>query len=97
MGLAANLVGHQPARVGIRIGRALLESDVRDLDARLQRLDAHLNAQPPHPAFAGIEHPINLNIGKIEGGDWASSVPAWPPPTTITSNSFGNNIGLPVF
>ena len=22
-------------------------------------------------------HPINLNIGKIEGGDWASSVPAW--------------------
>ncbi|WP_159994331.1 ArgE/DapE family deacylase [Roseomonas sp. 18066] len=27
--------------------------------------------------FAEIEHPINLNIGKIEGGDWASSVPGW--------------------
>lgn len=27
--------------------------------------------------FEGAEHPINLNIGKIEGGDWASSVPAW--------------------
>src|SRR3954453_1758066 len=27
--------------------------------------------------FADDPHPINLNIGKIEGGDWASSVPAW--------------------
>ena len=23
------------------------------------------------------DHPLNLNIGRIEGGDWASSVPAW--------------------
>lgn len=30
-----------------------------------------------HPLFSGIDHPLNLNIGKIEGGDWASSVPAW--------------------
>jgi acetylornithine deacetylase len=30
-----------------------------------------------HPLFAGNEHPLNLNIGRIEGGDWASSVPAW--------------------
>lgn len=29
------------------------------------------------PYFEGAEHPINLNIGKIAGGDWASSVPAW--------------------
>ncbi|KAJ9645228.1 hypothetical protein H2201_000977 [Coniosporium apollinis] len=27
--------------------------------------------------FKDEAHPINLNIGKIEGGDWASSVPAW--------------------
>ena len=27
--------------------------------------------------FQNEEHPINLNIGRIEGGDWASSVPAW--------------------
>ncbi|HET7094988.1 MAG TPA: ArgE/DapE family deacylase, partial [Thermomicrobiales bacterium] len=40
----------------------------------LQRLDARLNEQT-HPAFAGIEHPINLNIGVIEGGDWPSTVP----------------------
>ncbi|MCJ2128320.1 ArgE/DapE family deacylase [Methylobacterium sp. E-045] len=27
--------------------------------------------------FEGEAHPINLNVGRIEGGDWASSVPAW--------------------
>jgi acetylornithine deacetylase len=27
--------------------------------------------------FEQLEHPININIGKIAGGDWASSVPAW--------------------
>ena len=30
-----------------------------------------------HEHFSDDPHPINLNIGKIEGGDWASSVPAW--------------------
>ncbi|MEX1233729.1 MAG: ArgE/DapE family deacylase [Roseovarius sp.] len=29
------------------------------------------------PHFENEAHPINLNIGKIEGGDWASSVPSW--------------------
>jgi acetylornithine deacetylase len=29
------------------------------------------------PHFAALEKPINVNVGKIEGGDWASSVPAW--------------------
>jgi acetylornithine deacetylase len=40
----------------------------------LQALDARLNEQT-HPAFAGIEHPINLNIGVIQSGDWPSTVP----------------------
>ena len=30
-----------------------------------------------HPLYAHVEHPLNLNIGRIEGGDWGSSVPAW--------------------
>lgn len=30
-----------------------------------------------HRHFADLDHPINLNVGKIAGGDWASSVPAW--------------------
>jgi acetylornithine deacetylase len=40
----------------------------------LQALDARLNEQT-HPAFASIEHPINLNIGVIQGGGWPSTVP----------------------
>lgn len=27
-----------------------------------------------HPAFAEFDHPVNFNLGKIEGGEWASSV-----------------------
>jgi acetylornithine deacetylase len=30
-----------------------------------------------HARFAHVEHPLNLNIGRIKGGDWPSSVPAW--------------------
>lgn len=29
-----------------------------------------------HPAFEGIDHPVNFNLGKIVGGNWASSVPS---------------------
>ena len=40
----------------------------------LQDLDTRLNEQT-HPAFVGLNHPINLNIGVIQGGDWPSTVP----------------------
>jgi len=30
-----------------------------------------------HAEYGHVHHPLNLNIGKIEGGDWTSSVPAW--------------------
>lgn len=30
-----------------------------------------------YPDYAAIDKPINVNVGKIAGGDWASSVPAW--------------------
>jgi acetylornithine deacetylase len=44
----------------------------------LRRLEAELNAEKAgRPHFEDQDHPINLNIGKIEGGDWASSVPCW--------------------
>ena len=33
--------------------------------------------QASYPPFDKVEHPINLNVGKIAGGDWPSSVPAW--------------------
>ena len=44
----------------------------------LRKLEAEWNARKAgRPNFENEEHPINLNIGKIEGGDWESSVPAW--------------------
>ncbi len=30
-----------------------------------------------HGDYHHVHHPLNLNIGRIEGGDWTSSVPAW--------------------
>lgn len=35
------------------------------------------DARSTDPHYADVPHPINLNVGKIEGGDWASSVPSW--------------------
>ena len=44
----------------------------------LRQLEAEWNLKKDSTSyFANIGHPINLNIGKVEGGDWASSVPAW--------------------
>jgi acetylornithine deacetylase len=44
----------------------------------LRRLEEEWNAEKTdHPYFGDEPHPLNLNIGKIEGGDWASSVPCW--------------------
>ncbi len=32
-------------------------------------------AERIHPAFRGINHPVNVNLGTVEGGEWNSSVP----------------------
>jgi acetylornithine deacetylase len=45
------------------------------LIAALRNLEAEMN-QAVHPVYEDIEHPINLNIGVIKGGDWPSTVPA---------------------
>ncbi len=42
----------------------------------LHRLEARWN-EDKHPAFEHLEHPINVVVSRIEGGDWTSSVPAW--------------------
>jgi len=48
------------------------------LVAALRALEAEWNeAKAGMRYFAEEEHPINFNVGKIVGGDWASSVPAW--------------------
>ncbi|WP_254668920.1 ArgE/DapE family deacylase [Brevibacterium sp. CS2] len=44
----------------------------------LRRLEERWNAEKGrHRHFADLDHPINLNVGMIRGGDWGSSVPAW--------------------
>lgn len=45
------------------------------LFAALRRLETELNDEA-HPAFEGVVHPANLNIGMINSGDWPSTVPA---------------------
>lgn len=49
-----------------------------DLIGGLQRLEAEMNAEKVNQQhFEHMEKPITINVGKIAGGDWASSVPAW--------------------
>ena len=43
---------------------------------RFRTLEDRLNrAEHRHPAFAGDNHPINVNVGTLQGGEWNSSVP----------------------
>ncbi|GGD34174.1 acetylornithine deacetylase [Aureimonas glaciei] len=58
-------------------GTNAIDATYRIIEA-LRQLEAAWNAaKDDHPYFDETPHPINLNIGKIEGGDWASSVPCW--------------------
>lgn len=44
----------------------------------LREVEAKWNGEKDqHPEFLHDDHPINMNIGMIAGGDWGSSVPAW--------------------
>jgi acetylornithine deacetylase len=46
--------------------------------ADLRRLEDEMNVRKAgREHFEDAAHPINLNIGRIEGGDWGSSVPCW--------------------
>lgn len=44
----------------------------------LHEMEHRWNAPDRRTAdYAHMDHALNLNIGKIQGGDWTSSVPAW--------------------
>lgn len=58
-------------------GANAIESAFRLIQA-LRGLEEQWNRRKANdPHFADHHHPINFNVGKIAGGDWASSVPAW--------------------
>jgi acetylornithine deacetylase len=49
-----------------------------DIMRRLHELEHEWNGRKDQfPPYVHVDHPINLNVGRISGGDWASSVPAW--------------------
>ena len=59
------------------LGSNAIEAAYRLIDA-LKELEEDWNRRRSEfRYFEDLDHPINFNVGKIEGGDWASSVPAW--------------------
>jgi acetylornithine deacetylase len=59
------------------VGSSAILATYKVIEA-LNGLETEMNAEKgEHRHFEGTEKPITINIGKIEGGDWASSVPAW--------------------
>ncbi len=49
-----------------------------DVIQALEGLEENWNIRAAtDPVYSDVPHPLNFNVGKIDGGDWASSVPAW--------------------
>jgi acetylornithine deacetylase len=45
--------------------------------ARFKDYEHEMNrAERVHAAFRGVNHPVNVNLGTVEGGEWNSSVPS---------------------
>jgi len=45
----------------------------------IQSLDEYrefINERPKHENFKNHPHPLNVNVGVVQGGDWASNVPS---------------------
>lgn len=58
-------------------GTSAIEAAI-PLIAALRKLETEWNApEHKHALYEHVDHPLNLNVGKIAGGDWASSVPSW--------------------
>lgn len=42
----------------------------------LRTLEAEMNEEPRPEPYTRYEHPLNLNVGIVKGGEWPSTVPA---------------------
>mgnify|MGYP001161126586 FL=1 len=59
------------------VGTSAIASAYKIIHA-LQTLEDQMNAErAQHRYFENATKPITINVGKIAGGDWASSVPSW--------------------
>jgi acetylornithine deacetylase len=54
---------------------------------RLRQWSLELASSDPDPTMGSGENPYNLNLGRVRGGDWASTVPS--------SATFGIRLGFP--
>jgi acetylornithine deacetylase len=46
------------------------------ISQRFKEYEAEANrAENVHPRFFGVNHPVNVNFGTVQGGEWNSSVP----------------------
>jgi acetylornithine deacetylase len=67
----------RPAHVrDMRAGVNAIEAATAIAAAFRDYEEAMNRAERRHPAFAADNHPINVNLGTIEGGEWNSSVPS---------------------
>ena len=77
MWFQVRVTGHPVHVYKADAGSNAIESAYRLIQA-LRELETHWNARKVNdPHFHDHHHPVNFNVGRIEGGDWASSVPAW--------------------
>ena len=77
MWFQVKVTGHPVHVYQADAGSNAIESAFRLIQA-LRELEKNWNARKSDdPHFHDHHHPANFNVGKIHGGDWASSVPAW--------------------
>ncbi len=77
MWFQVKVTGHPVHVYQADAGSNAIESAFRLIQA-LRELETNWNARKSEDAhFHDHHHPANFNVGKIHGGDWASSVPAW--------------------
>jgi acetylornithine deacetylase len=77
MWFQVKVTGHPVHVYKADAGSNAIESAFR-LIQQLRELEKKWNEKKAHdPHFPYASSPVNFNVGKIAGGDWASSVPSW--------------------
>ena len=77
MWFQVRVTGHPVHVYKADAGSNAIESAYR-LIQQLRELEKKWNEKKAHDKhYCDHHHPVNFNVGKIAGGDWASSVPAW--------------------
>ncbi len=75
MWLTIDLTGHPAHVLDTSNGINAIEAAYEVFDA-LRELEGEWNkAENRHACFHGHNHPVCFNLGKVTGGDWASTVP----------------------